>query len=141
MAHPRALIRTHVVTLMTNLPAVQDRVYASRVYPMQQRNLPGICVFSLTETSELANEDRDLERRLDLAVDIYAARADGAPDDALDDLAATVEDLMEMDPTFGRLALTSWLAETTIGFDGEGDQANGLARLRYTVLYRTVPTP
>ncbi|MEM9681634.1 MAG: hypothetical protein AAF942_00075 [Pseudomonadota bacterium] len=137
MTHRRQEIREHVETLLKDgLHAVDGNVFRSRAYPMKADRLPGVCVYTLSETSEQWNQSRALDRVMDLAIDIYVAHTDN-PDDDLDDLAEAVEALIDEDHTFGKLALNSWLAETTIGFDGEGAQAHGLARLRYAVRYRT----
>lgn len=134
MTHLRQQIREHVVALLdtTAVPAV-----ASRVYPIQRHQLPIICIYTLTEASEQDTLDPSLIRDLQLAIDIYARNNEGAPDDILDGLAEQVETLMKADIRLNRLAVNSFLAETAIGFAGEGEQANGLARLRYTVRYRT----
>lgn len=141
MTHQRKRIRDYVVDLLKDGvdELLGERCYGSRVYPVSAKVLPAICVYTLTEVSERDTHNRALMRQLDLAVDIYDRNADGAPDDDLDALAETVEALMEQDPEMGRRCLTSWLAETTLGFDGEGERANGIARLRYTVQYRTTP--
>lgn len=135
MTHPRAEIRDHVVALLstTDLPVVP-----SRVYPIQRTELPAICVYTLNEISEQESlTPPRMMRDLQLAIDLYATGADGAPDDALDALAETIEALMAADIRLGGRAFNSFLAETSIGFDGAGEQARGLARLRYTVRYRT----
>jgi hypothetical protein len=144
--HPRKAIRHYVVDLLkTGVPPVQDRVFRSRAYPLRSQDLPGICVYTATNPSEASEEfsqDGLLLRDLPLAIDLYVRSGDehpdAGPDDDLDDLAEAVEAAMKADRTLGGRALNSYLAETTIGFSGEGEQANGLARLRYAVQYRTL---
>lgn len=137
MDHPRQLIRHRVVGLLTaEVPAFRERVYGSRLYPMQRSQLPGACVYTLTEANELLTVQHRLIRRLNLAIDIYV-RELAAPDDELDTLALAVETAMGADRTLGGTCQRHHLAETTIGFDGQGEKANALARLRYEIVYST----
>jgi hypothetical protein len=140
MTHPRKAIRLAVIEqLKIGVPSVSDRVFKSRAYPMGRQELPAICVYTLTEPNEELTLRGRLERRLALAVDIYA-RATEAPDDELDDIAEEVEAAMNADRSLGKTCLWHFLAETVIGFAGPaggGEQANGIARLRYTIRYTT----
>lgn len=138
--HLRARIRAAVVALLkdADIEGVGDRVFATRIHPLQRDALPAICVYTAAqpETAELATTARHLQRSLPLIVEIHTRSADQV-DDLLDGLAAAVEIAMEADPRFGRLAITSWLSATVTGFSGEGERAGGLARLTYTVVCRT----
>lgn len=137
MTHPRQLIRDHVVTLLTGAVAgIGDKVFKTRVYSMQREEAPGICVYTLRETSEDGALDGMLDREIALAIDIYA-RNRQAPDDELDGYCEAVEALMNGDPTLGRGAASHTLVETVFGYDGEGEKANAAARLRYRVRYQT----
>lgn len=135
--HPRQLIRHRVVAILkAGVPELRERVYRSRLYPMQRGELPGACVYSLREQAEEISLKGTLDRRLDLAIDLYVRHGE-TPDDALDDLALAVEAAMAADRTLGGTAKWNRLEETAIGFAGEGETANGLARLRYLVGYIT----
>jgi len=53
LAHLRKQIRDNVVTVLTGLSTTGSRVYASRVYPMAAANLPGLCVYTKSESVEI----------------------------------------------------------------------------------------
>jgi hypothetical protein len=128
MTHARQSIRQAVAAAVGGV--------ATRTRPTQDAELPAVIVYALKESSELAAVRRSLERTLSVIVEIRAAST-GAIDDALDALCEAAEAAMDADPTFGRLAVTSFLAATTIGLDGEGDDRQAVATLEYQVIYRT----
>ena len=128
MTHKRQSIRVAIATAIGG--------EATRTRPTADTELPAKLVYTLREASGLVTVARSLERTLTAVVEIRASST-GAIDDALDALCETVEAAMAADPTFGRLAITSWLASTTIGLDGEGDTRQAVATLEYSVMYRT----
>lgn len=128
MTHKRQSIRQAVATAVGGT--------ATRTRPTTDDELPAVLVYTLRETSELAQLRRALERTVSVIVEIRA-KSTGAIDDALDALCETAEAAMEADPTFGGLAITSFLASTSVGLDGEGDYRQAVASLEYQVIYRT----
>jgi hypothetical protein len=50
--HVRQQIRERVATTLTGLTTTGSKVYQSRVYPLAANNLPGLLVFTNSETSE-----------------------------------------------------------------------------------------
>jgi hypothetical protein len=135
--HPRKAIRHAAVDLLiAGISAVGGRVFRSRVYPMGRADLPGICVYTIREPNEEMTIAGRLQRDLEMAVDIYV-RNSNTPDDELDDIAETVEAVMAGNRKLTGTAQWNSLIDTTIGFSGEGEKANGLARLRYRVRYFT----
>lgn len=133
--HPRRLIREYVVNMLIGgVPAIGGHVFKSRIYPLQKVEVPGFCVYTLRETSEDLDLDGTEQRDPELAIDAYA-RDREAPDDELDDYCWTVEGLMKADPTLGGLVQSHRLVDTVFGYDGQGEKANGVARLRYGLTY------
>lgn len=128
MTHRRQSIRKAIAAAIGGV--------TTRTRPTQDSELPARIVYTLKETSGLANLRRALERPASVAIELRV-KATGDLDDALDAQCEAVEAAMEIDPTFGRLAINSFLASTTIGLDGEGDSAQGVATLEYQVTYRT----
>ena len=53
MSHVRQQIRERVATTLTGLTTTGSRVYQSRVYPLGPNNLPGLLVFTSSESSEV----------------------------------------------------------------------------------------
>lgn len=128
MTHKRQSIRQAIATAVGGV--------ATRMRPTTDDELPAILVYTLRETSGLAAMRRSLERTVSVIVELRA-KSTGAIDDALDALCETVEAAMESDPTFGRLAITSFLASTTVGIEVDGDFRQAVATLEYQVIYRT----
>lgn len=128
MTHQRTLIRRAIATAVGGV--------TTRVRPTQPGELPAIIVYALRETSELQTIRRALLRTASVQIELRLAETD-ALDDELDAACAGVEAAMAADPTFGRLALNSWLSATTIGLDRQGDRNQAVATLEYQVEYRT----
>lgn len=126
-----------MVDLLTDAVAgVGSRVFKTRTYAVQTAEVPAICVYTMRETSAPDDLDGTLDRRVNLAIEIFA-RDGAAPDDELDGYCEAVEALMGADQTLGGTALDNHLAETVFGYDSEGRAVVGLARLRYAVRYQT----
>lgn len=139
MTHPRKLIRHYFVDqLKVEIGTVNGRVFASRAYPLQREELPGICVYSTPETSEQRNLKGALDRDVKVFVEIHYRDVDN-PDDYLDDLAEEIEAVFDGDINLGGLSANCWLEETEIDYQTGGEQVNGVARLRYNVRYFTSP--
>lgn len=140
--HIRRRVRDHVVALLsTQVPAdllPTDRVLKSRVRNLGSDELPAILVYTAKEASRRANQDGDLERALDLIIDLRVEGNDDI-DDALDDLASAVEIAMGQDAQVGGLALDdAILTGTVIGLTGgEGIALNGSAQMTYAIRLRT----
>lgn len=137
--HPRTAIR-HAV--MERLAADSDgpfrSVVRSRVHNFQPAELPGLAVYTLTETSSRDSVAPKLRREVVLFVDIHL-QAGADLDDQADVLALEVETLLAASSKLGGLCLESRLDKTTIGLNGEGERRTGLCRLEYLYVYRTLP--
>lgn len=138
MAHRRTQIRDQVVAQLT-AASIGATVSKSRVHNWQLSDLPAVSVYTLNEPVQTdAVSNRKQRRALAVVIDIHA-ETDGDVDDDLDALCVAVEKAMEADWRLNGLALSSFLERTTIGLSGEADDRHGLARLEYTVNYRTLP--
>ena len=51
MSHVRQQIREQVATTVTGLTTTGSNVFQSRVYPLQDANLPALLVYSINEDS------------------------------------------------------------------------------------------
>ncbi len=128
MTHRRQQIRTAIAQAIGG--------ETTRFRPTADSELPVKLVYTLAEKSGLADLKRTLQRVVSVGIEIRAAST-GQLDNALDALCEEVEAAMADDPSFGRLALNSHLASTSIGLDGEGEQRHAVAVLEYQVTYRT----
>ena len=92
MSHARTSIRDAFVSALTGLTTTKSRVYKSRVYPLDNDNLPGLTVFVSTE--EIDEEEgkiaRIQHRYCEIVVKGYDKLTAGL-DDQLDTIAEEVE--------------------------------------------------
>lgn len=138
MAHVRKSIRDDIVTSVTGLSTTGSNVFRTRVYPLEHGDLPGVCVYSLNETSEVdtLSSTRSLERLSEIVVEGYV-RAVSNYDDTLDAISAEVEAALASDVTRGGNAKDTNLISTEFEYSDEGDRPIGMVRLTYSVTYRT----
>ena len=137
MAHVRQSIRDHVVTTVTSLSTTESNVFRTRVYPLETGNLPGLCVYTTSEDSEVdtMTGTRSLERNLDVVIEAFV-RAASNYDTTLDTICSEIEAAMATDITRGSKAKDTILTRTEFEFT-EGDRPIGMARLTYSIIYRT----
>jgi len=138
------------------IPAVEDRVYASRTTPMvtqmadgtETDPFPCICVYTVNDrfeeiTSERPGNPPQHTRELDLVVQVFD-QADGF-DDSIDEIAEKVERLVQYDQGIGTgddgedLAETVLHSSTRIGLTAEGDREHGTAEITFSVVYEWTP--
>jgi hypothetical protein len=141
VAHVRKSIRDRIVSVLTsNVTLVRTRVYGTRVYPLNEAELPAITVYSGSEVSNRLNMGlNDLNRSLSVEVDIYI-RATGTFDDDVDAIAVQVEEAIAGDFTVNGLAKEAVLTGTDIQFSGDAEQPIGVAKPTFTVRYVTALT-
>jgi hypothetical protein len=138
MSHARQDIRDNIVTTLTGLSITGSNVYKTRVYPLANNKLPGLCIYTGSETSEAVTltRPRTKLRVLEVFVEAYAT-ATADLDDALDDICVEVEEALALDVTRGGKAKDTVVTATEMEFSGEGDKPVGVARMTVTVTYMT----
>lgn len=138
MAHVRKQIRDRVESILAaGVTLVSSRVYASRVYPLTEANLPAVTVYAGSEASDLRTMGaKTLSRELSLNVDAYVRVTDTFDDD-IDALAVQIEETIAADYTLNGLVKDAVLVSTEIEFDGEAERPIGVARLTYAIRYVT----
>src|SRR5271157_53430 len=112
--HKRSEIKQAVVNILRGAPPLQangqyqtlagQNIFKSRFTPLEETELPCICVYAVTETSEKFDNIR-LKRTLDLAVDCVSTSK--TSDNTIDQLTNQVEYLLLQDVTVGGNA--SWI--------------------------------
>lgn len=138
MSHVRQQIREYVEGQLTGLTTTGSNVFASRVYPMVASKLPGLLVYTSSETSsETAfSKARHQTRVLSLVVEGFV-KAKSNYDDDLDTISEEVEAALLDDPLFGGLSVNVELQSTDVDLSGDADQPVGTVRLTFAVTYRT----
>lgn len=136
--HVRKQIRAAAVVALTSLTTTGARVYDSRVYPMQDADLPGLRVFTPEETSEPLEmgTTRARERTLTLGVDACVKANTGYADTA-ELICKEVEIALDANNTLG--GLCKHIEPRSYGEDlsGEGEHPFVIARMKFTVVYHT----
>lgn len=140
--HIRRKVRDHVVArLVAAVPPalIPGGVLKSRVRPLTESELPAILVYTAKEEARVANQEGDLERRLELIIDARVSDGDDH-DDLLDELSVAIETAMAGDDNLDGLALDdAILTATQIGIlGGEGVATNASAQLTYAIRLYTL---
>lgn len=137
MAHARTQIRNAVKDLLLALPVFSGRVFATRFTNLQVAETPSAIVYSLNESSQVADvHDEILDRSLELNVSIKA-QAISNLDTLLDDLAEDVEVAIDSNPTLSGKVQSINLTGCNINIDEDGEIPAGEALLQYQVNYYT----
>lgn len=141
MAHVRKQIRDAIVAATTGLSITGSNVFRSRIYPIEQTKLPGLCIFTKSEAVEFdtLTMSRSVNRVLDVTIEAYVSATINY-DNTLDEIAVEVEEALAADPTLGSLAKDTQVTAFEADFSGDGEQPVAIGRFTVTVQYRTSET-
>lgn len=136
--HVRQQIRDRIITNVTGLTTTGNRVYRSRVYPLNADTMPALLVYATSEDSEIdvMGSPGVLNRIANISIEGYV-RNITIYDNLIDDICKEVETAMAGDQTINGLAKNSFLSSTEIEYNGDGDQPIGVVTMNYVVQYRT----
>ena len=136
--HLRRQIRERAATTLTGLTTTGSNVFQSRVYPMENAGLPGLCIYTTDEAIEIQSMGgtRHVSRDLTLIVEGYATDSANV-DDTLDQIGKEIEIAMSGDITLNDLAQDSYLSSVEITLSGDGSTGIGKITHSYTVVYQT----
>ena len=136
--HVRQQIREAIGTLLTGLTTTGTNVFQSRVYRIQDSELPGLVIYSKEEDSAILTigSVKNMMRTLTVMIEATTEKL-ATFDDEVDTICKEIETAMGGDRTLGGLAKDSWLVSTDIEFSGDGKKPVGTASLSYTVKYIT----
>ena len=139
--HIRQQIRERIATNLTGLTTTGTKVYQSRVYPLEDNNLPGLIIYTVSEESEPAviGTDRLLDRKLNVVIEGYC-EAISNYDDTIDTICKEVEVAMAGDRTINSLAKDNYLILTDIAYNGEGKKPVAYCSMTFMVEYMTNET-
>tara|TARA_Y100000592_G_scaffold33388_1_gene52985 strand:- start:9170 stop:9616 length:447 start_codon:yes stop_codon:yes gene_type:complete len=135
--HLRRQIRERAATTLTGLTTTGSNVFQSRVYPMENAGLAGLCIYTTEETVEMQSMGgtRNVSRDLTLIVEGYATDSANV-DDTLDQIGKEIEVAMSGDITLNDLAQDSYLSSVEITLSGDGSTGIGKITHSYTVVYQ-----
>lgn len=136
--HVRKQIRNAAKAALQGLPTTGDRVYISRVYPLQQSQLPGLLVYTPSEDS--GREDSPTETMRDVQLQVHGlVRLTENLENELDDIAFEVEQALdELGNINGLCKIYHGIQGTISTLAGdEVDQPHGAIALEFLYTYRT----
>lgn len=136
MAHFRQQIRERVATTLTGLTTTGSNVFQSRVYPIEESKLPCLLIYTKDETSEplAMTPPRSIEKILSLVVEAYV-KANNNFDDTIDTICKEVEEALYADRLINNLAKDSFLTNTEINFNSDGDNPVGIVVMTFEIAY------
>ena len=139
MAHIRKLIRDDITTTLTGLVTTGSKVYQSRVYPITAANLPGIIVYTDSESIEYLTitRPRTLMRTVTFSVEVYV-KGIANYDDTIDTICSEIEQALYTDVTRGGNAKDTIVNSMEVQYEGDGDQPVALAIMQVNVEYVTL---
>jgi len=139
MSHIRTRIRQNIVTTLKGLSDTKSNVFDSRIYPMNMDTLPGICVYTASETSNYLSisPPRTLDKSIAVAVEIYVKMID-TYDEKLDQIAADIEEALYTDLSRGGLAKDTMVTAFDSTFSGDVEQPVLMGKLTVQVRYSAV---
>jgi len=134
--HIRQQIREKFGTTLTGLTTTGSNVFESRVYPLENTNLPALIIYTKSETSEpiVIGTDRVMSRELSVIVECYA-KATSNFDDTIDTISKEVEVAIAADRTLDGLTKDTYLESTEIEFNAEGEKPLGYVSLTFLTNY------
>ena len=136
MAHFRQQIRERVATTLTGLTTTGSNVFQSRVYPIEENKLPCLLIYTKDETSEplAMSPPRSIEKVLNLVVEAYV-KTNNNFDDTIDTICKEVEEALYTDRLINNLAKDSFLTNTEINFNSDGDNPVGIVVMTFEIAY------
>lgn len=142
MDHARKQIRSAIATMLADLPTTGTRVYPSRVYSLDENDLPSLSVFTVDAGNDevvtkitMGNPPK-FHRVCPVVIEGHVLVDDNV-DDALDEISAEVEIAMSANLTVGERTLPAQLQSTSKELLGDHESQIGIVRLIYSVSYVT----
>lgn len=137
--HLRRQLREAIATAVTGLVTTGARVYQSRVYPLQDAELPALRVYTRSEaaTTETLTIPALMSRVVEVVIEA-AAKANADLDDTLDQMAKEVETALGAGLTISGKFLPISYNGCDIEMSGDGEKPTGTISMRFSarLLYR-----
>ena len=123
--------------MLTGLSTTGSNVFQSHVYPLENADLPALCIYTQDEEIEVGamGDPRVCHSTMTLIVDGYAQTSSNL-DDQLDQIGIEVQVAMAGDIYIYNLVKDSYLSSVDISYSGEGTSPIGIIRHNYSLLYR-----
>jgi hypothetical protein len=130
--HVRRQLREAVAAALTGLATTGSRVFASRVYPLQSAELPGLAIYTTSESAveETIETDPTQRREIEVRVDACAAPAADL-DDVLDQIAQEVEIALQPGVLIGSISVELAYEGAEISMSAEAAKPHGLCSMTF----------
>jgi len=141
--HARKAIRDAIAELMRGTAMAGSNVFPSRLFSLDESQLPSISVFTTDEsnaetvTKLTLSQPPLVQRDLPVIIEAHAVM-DEHIDDVLDTLAVEIEKAMAQQIVVGSKHIPARLTSTQTTFSGDSDLQVGVVRLIYTAVYATL---
>lgn len=139
MSHKRKDIRAAILATLgsSNITAVGTRVYSNRALSLQDEERPCILIYARSEEGKRTGQqasptDRVMRVIIEGRVEVGE---NGNLDDAMDDLAESIETRMNLDATLGGVSKSLFLAGTNLDTSSDSERPGGLVTMTYEVIY------
>jgi hypothetical protein len=135
--HVRKAIRAAAVTALTGLTTTSTRVFDSRVYPMQDAQLPGLRIDTADEEIGIGSMgvSRLVERTLQLVVQA-CVKENTTYNDTIDTIIKEVEIAIAANQGIGGAKYVQ-LKSINVANAGEGEKPVAVATMTFEVFYIT----
>ncbi len=135
--HVRKQIRNAAKEALQGLGTTGDRVFVSRVYPLDKAKLPGLLIYTPAEDS--AREDSPTESMRDVTLQVHGlVRISENLEDELDDVALEVEQALDTLGLAGLAKIYHGIQGTVSTLSGEdADKPHGAIAMEFLYTYRT----
>ena len=137
--HVRKQIRAAAKTALTGLTTTGANAFASRVYPLQDANLPALKITTPDESSNLASmgmSNRYVERTMILQVEGSVKELVNY-EDTCDQIAKEVETALANNNTLGGLCKYIQIRSTSTKSSGEAEKPTAVITMMFDVHYFT----
>ena len=134
--HVRRQIRDKVVTVLTGLTTTGSNVFASRVYPLSDSNLPALLIYTNTEESEpqVIGTNRLISRTLSVSIECYVKQSTNF-ENVTDEISKEVEIAIAADTTLNGLVKDCYIESTSTELNSEGETPLAVATLIFLTNY------
>ena len=119
--HLRRQIRERVATMLTGLSTTGSNVFQSDVYPLENADLPALCIFTQDEEIVVGamGDPRVCHSIMTLIVDSCAQTSSNL-NEQLDQIGIQVQVAIAGDIDINNLVKDSYLSSVDISYSGEG---------------------
>jgi hypothetical protein len=138
MPHARDKIRDAVAVAVTGLTTTRNRVFTSRIHPVNDNELPCLLVFTRSESSspQTLKPPRLIERNLSVMIEGYVKIIEGY-DQKLDKIAVEVEQAIYNSTSLAAQLRDIFLTETEIKITGDAEKPVAVVSMTFNARYHT----